>query len=515
MSLWKIAWRSVQQRAVASSLTTLSLALGVMLVVMVLLVLGAITESFRSNASLGFNMVVGAKGGSLQLVLNSLYYLSQPVENIPYEFYEEFLPAAQREDAKDGRYAVYTSLAVPICMGDYFGSFRVVGTTPQMFDNFVFDMERDRKYEFAQGRNLQVHSNEYGYFEAVVGATVARKNRLKVGQAIAPTHGVAGEKHDEFYVVGILAPTGTPCDRAVFVNMEGFFLLDGHAKSAFPPITVAATEPVGTVLNQMLDRGGTSSAIVVDQGRTLGTLGVRDGPLEPRATAVDGDIATPTPERPQDRRQWLPLPREQREVTAILLRTVNGAVAPGLRKTINKGPVAQAALPIGEMFSLFANFVTPLKLVLLGLTATICLVSGISILVSIYNSMNERRHDVAIMRALGAGRSAVMAIVLLESLILAIGGGVAGWAAGHLAVGGLARNLIEDNTGVSIGVTDLAPPLDLSVLAGDHGRGWEKLRISSEALLIPLLMLLAILVGMLPAVAAYRTDVAQTLSSSP
>ena len=98
MSLWKIALRNVQHRMFPSFLTMLSMALGVMLVVVVLSVHGVLDESFKSNASLGYNMVIGAnKGGKLQLTLNTVYYLSAPVENVSYEFYLEFLLAEQRD----------------------------------------------------------------------------------------------------------------------------------------------------------------------------------------------------------------------------------------------------------------------------------------------------------------------------------------------------------------------------------------------------------------------------------
>ena len=78
-------------------LTTLSMAIGVMMVVAVLSISGVVTESFRSNASLGYNVIVGAKGGKLQLTLNTVYYLSQPVENIPYEFLLKSRPRAERD----------------------------------------------------------------------------------------------------------------------------------------------------------------------------------------------------------------------------------------------------------------------------------------------------------------------------------------------------------------------------------------------------------------------------------
>ena len=96
MSLWKIAWRSIQHRRVASLLTALSMALGVTLVVAVLSIHGVVEKSFRDQDSFGYGIIVGAKGGELQLTLNTVFYLSKPVENIPYDYYLEFLSAEQR-----------------------------------------------------------------------------------------------------------------------------------------------------------------------------------------------------------------------------------------------------------------------------------------------------------------------------------------------------------------------------------------------------------------------------------
>src|SRR3954464_15836186 len=97
MSLFRIALRSILQRGVASLLTMLSMALGVMLVVAVLSIHGVVSQSFKNNASLGYNMIVGAKGGQEQLVLNTVFYLSKPVENIPYTYYLEFLKREERD----------------------------------------------------------------------------------------------------------------------------------------------------------------------------------------------------------------------------------------------------------------------------------------------------------------------------------------------------------------------------------------------------------------------------------
>src|SRR4029078_12710096 len=106
MSLFRIALRSILQRGVASLLTTFSMGLGVMLVVAVLSIHGVVSQSFRNNASLGYNRMVGAKGGQEQLTLNTVFYLSKPVENIPYTYYLEFLKRQERDSLQAHSFAV-------------------------------------------------------------------------------------------------------------------------------------------------------------------------------------------------------------------------------------------------------------------------------------------------------------------------------------------------------------------------------------------------------------------------
>ena len=96
--LLRIAWRNIRQRGVASFLTASSMALGIMLLVCVLSMVGVVSRQFDNNASLGYNLLIGAKGGSLQLTLNSVFYLSKPIENIPYEYYLECKTQAERKE---------------------------------------------------------------------------------------------------------------------------------------------------------------------------------------------------------------------------------------------------------------------------------------------------------------------------------------------------------------------------------------------------------------------------------
>jgi putative ABC transport system permease protein len=181
-------------------------------------------------------------------------------------------------------------------------------------------------------------------------------------------------------------------------------------------------------------------------------------------------------------------------VTSILV-LCNSPLGPTVLDTaVNKGEerIAQAVAPAREVTMLMDNIVGPIRLILLVLTVLIVIVAGISILVSIYNSMSERSHDIAVMRALGASRGAVMSIVLVESILLSLAGGLAGILLGHGIIA-LASPLVEARTGVTLGFFEF-----------DR---WE-------LVVIPALVVLASLVGFLPAVAAYRTDVAKSLSGS-
>lgn len=529
MNLWKIAWRSIEQRSLASLLTGLSMALGVALVVAVLVVYGVVDASFRKNAA-GYDLIVGAKGGKLQLVLNTVYHLSTPVENIPYGYYKEFLREQTPQGTRVGRFAKDVQVAIPYCLGDNYQGFRVVGTIPAMFDNFEY--APNERYEFAQGRNFK-HEN---FFEGVIGSLVARQTGLKVGDYFEPTHGVVddgqGHKHDAFRVVGVLKPTGTPNDRALFVNMEGFYLLSGHAKQP-PP------EPTGH--NHEADHdhkhgddhdhqpaAAAGSAPPRPQPSDTGTAPPgHDGPQHaddhPHDTASNsaGSVphapaAKPLPaahahdhaHHDHEHHHHEPLPENQREVTAILIRTspLNPVAALTLPRAINKDNVAQAVAPAREIYNMLDGIVGPLQTLLLALAGLIVVVAGVGIMVSIYNSMNDRRRDIAIMRSLGASRRTVLAVVLLESILLSLFGGLAGFVLGHGLIAAM-NPVIVPRTGVEIGFFQF--PGYTFLVAG------TPVTVPVELFLLPALVALASLVGFLPAMSAYRTDVAKALSASP
>jgi putative ABC transport system permease protein len=465
MSLLQIAWRNMRQRGLSSVLTLISLALGIALTVLVLAIYGIIQDAFLRNTSVGYNLVVGAKGSPLQLTLNTVYYLSQPIETIPYNEYLEYLPQDERtrqatlfagegivDTSRDGKFAPYMmgGFAIPVTLGDYFGPFRVVGTTPDFFNQLQYGPNVDLSFKFASGQNFVNDDPQNGPYTAVIGSRVAAEMNVGIGDKIDPSHGdPEGHGHGVgFAIVGILEPTGTPNDRAAFVNIEGFYLMDGHAR-----------------------------AIDTEEETTANG---KDNSIASESTSTGSDA---------DKLSYSPLPIRQRDLTAILLRA-DPIFAVKMEKTIDKSLRTQAVSPIGEIMGLLNLIVEPLMQALLIITAITCVVAAVGILVSIYNSMNDRKRDIAVMRALGARRDTVLAIILLESLLIAVGGAMAGWCIAHLGILS-ASGFIEERTGVQVNFLTVT---------------------KTELWVIPLVLGLAALAGLLPAVVGYRTDVAKNLN---
>jgi len=190
------------------------------------------------------------------------------------------------------------------------------------------------------------------------------------------------------------------------------------------------------------------------------------------------------------------VPDAQKEVTAILVQMkgdrLRGFSTIKFQSELKEGNQAQAVNPIQQISWLMTNIVGNIRTMLIILTSLIIVVSGVGIFVSIYNSMSDRKREIAIMRALGAGRTTVFGIILSESVLLCLGGGILGIILGHGLVF-VAAPIIEARSGLLIN------PFAFS---------------STELFLLPILVVLASLVGFIPAMTAYRTDVASTLSDS-
>jgi putative ABC transport system permease protein len=435
MNVVTIALKSIKQRLLASSLTGLSVALGVMLMVGVLVAYSVIDDAFQQR-SIGYNFVVGRKGSDIQLVLSTVYRIGNPPDNLPYRYYLELLNNPYVKDA------------VPIAMGDTTeqGGFPLVGTTREYF-----------MLEYAPGQKFQLKPNGRGFeqgLDAIIGSKVAEVNGWtyddpETSEDEASTfklvHGGAdsgGHVHNEkFRVVSILKETGTANDRTVFIYLGGFYAIAGH-ETPMAEAEKREREFFGNDVPNLEDPMGDS------------------------------------------------IPLAQKEVTAILVNTRGGVAGPMFAGAMRKSHRAQAANPIEVMRTLMDLLVGKIKNALLVMTGVVIVVSGVSIFVSIYNSMSDRKKEIAIMRALGAQRRTVFAIILIESIILCFGGGILGGLCGHALIV-VGSPYVESSTGLMINPWTFHP---------------------AELWLLPAMVLLATLVGFIPGMTAYRTDVARTLA---
>lgn len=461
-----ISSKSVRYRLLSSSLTMLSVALGVAMMIAVVLVYNMVDSMFNQGAG-PYHLVVGPKGSGIDLVLSSIYRIRPPIENVPWRFYQEF-----KDDPR-------LEACIPIAFGDYTqeedGGFPVVGTIPQYF-----------KYGYAPGKPFEIGREGEtflrGSFDAVIGSEVARRNGWGAGDTFQMIHGGTNPEtshvHDEVFTVrGVLQQTGTPNDRTVFIHLDGFLAVSGHEK----PLDEA-------IAREMKWFGETAEEVRARY---------------PELAQVEAEIAAHAnmAEGEEHHHHHHTMSDLQKEVTALLVRVKasddpkvgEAQVASYMQDIIAQMSEDIGALAVNPHFevrnlmeSLFGN----IRLAMLVLTFLIIAVSGIGIFVSIYNSMSERKREIGIMRALGASRGAVLGIILTESMLLCVIGGVLGLLLGHGAIF-IGAPYVGEKSGLVL------DPLQFH---------W------AEILVIPAMLAMACLVGALPALTAYRTDVAEALS---
>ena len=197
MNLLKLSASYLRQRPFSTLLNVLILALGIATIVVLLLVSDRVEQNLTRNAE-GIDLVVGAKGSPLQLILSSVYHIDAPTGNIP---------VAEAEALMENR---AVAEAMPLALGDSYRGFRIVGATQAYAEHYGGEVARGRFWS--------------GTMEATLGAVAAREVGLDVGDVFYSAHGLGagGEAHDEhpIEVVGVLAETGTVLDRLLLTSIE-------------------------------------------------------------------------------------------------------------------------------------------------------------------------------------------------------------------------------------------------------------------------------------------------------
>ncbi|MCC6699066.1 MAG: ABC transporter permease [Candidatus Hydrogenedentes bacterium] len=392
MTLWHIAWNYLWNRKLTTGLTILSVALGVGLITAVLILRDETERRFVEEGQ-AFDVAVGAEGSTQQLVLSTVYFIGQPAGNIPYEIYEQL---QKDEDVER---------AFPIGLGDSFRGFRLVGTSADMLKydwvNRITGEPRNtfRLREDGKSRHFEKP------FEAVLGSAVAQQSGLQVGDTFVSTHGLmhieGAEAHEDmpYTVVGILRPSGTPNDRAIFCDLASIWHVHEHEY-------------------------GTASLTGADTGT--------EADVDEHAAEEGEDHAEEHHEH------------HDREVTSVLLVLKS----PGLRfqfmpRIAERYPDVIAAIPVDEIQKLYRELLGTARQVLLAIGYLVVVISSISILIGLYLSIIQRKRDLAIMRALGAAAGEIFGAVLIEAFWVTLLGIGAGWFVGTGLTYGLGAYLSE------------------------------------------------------------------------
>lgn len=388
MNLASLSASYLRARPLNTALSVLLLALGVGTIVLLVLVVSQLEQRMHGDAR-GIDLVVGAKGSPMQLILAGVYHVDAPTGNIP-------LAAAQALQQNK-----FVKKAMPLALGDSWRSTRIVGAGQEYAEHYGAKLQSGRFYEKSM--------------EAVLGAEVAARTGVKVGATFTGAHGVGGggDEHEEAYtVVGILEKTGSVIDRLVLTSIESVWEVHHD----------------------------------------------------------DGN-------------------KGEREVTVLLIQYASPLAAAMLPRQINAKSELQAASPAYETARLFRIVGVGVE-ALRAFAAALILAAGLSVFIALYNALEERRYELALMRALGASPARLFGLLVAEGLGLTLLGAVLGVILGHAFTAGLGAWLeATQNYGVS----------------GMEVRN-EELWIVAVALAVGLAA------ALLPAWRAYRTDVARTLA---
>jgi putative ABC transport system permease protein len=258
--IWNLIYRSLRQHALSTLVTAGSIALAAGLLLTVWVVKTQSQATF-ANTNSGYDAVLGARGSKLQIVLNAIFHLEASPGNLSAQDVE----AVRRHPA--------IKAAVPLAVGDNYLGWRIVGTVPQYFD---VEYAPGKKYAVLPGGRLF----ENGQREAVIGALAARKLGVKVGDTFQPYHGLAFDaaaKHEEVYTItGLLAPTGTPVDRVIWIPLSGVQTMAGHdprTASDVSAVLIQLRAPsAGVMLDMMINKQGNKMTFAYPIGSIVADL---------------------------------------------------------------------------------------------------------------------------------------------------------------------------------------------------------------------------------------------------
>ncbi len=470
MNLIKLAWKNLAARPLSMLLTLVLFALGVGLTSLLLLLNHQLTEKFEKNLA-GVSVVMGAKGSPLQLILCNMYHVDVPTGNISLKSAKPFL---------NPRHPLIKK-SVPLSLGDSYKSFRIVGTLRD-FIGFYGG-------ELAQG-NLWSQP-----LDVTIGATVAAKTALKIGDKFASNHGLTedGGEHDnvQFRVVGIFKPSNTVLDQLILTATESIWTVHAHEEEHEEHEEEHGKEEK-TEKKDTAETHADHDHASEKQGHDDHDHKDHDHSAEEKTEKTEKHAEKLSEKQADvtDDRAELLAADSSRAITSVLLQFKNQNIQTlNFQRNINQNTDMQAATPALEINRLFEMMGVGER-ALRGLALLIVIVSGLSVFIALFSSLRERQYELSLMRVMGAGRTTLFLLIVLEGLLLSFMGFLIGIALSHLAMQSLAGYMTDAYRYSFSGWTWL--PEEGWLLAGS--------------------LLIGFLAAVIPAINAYRINISRTLS---
>lgn len=416
MNLLALVWNYLKARPLNTALNIVLLSLGIAVITILLLINRQLQQKIEQNAR-GIDLVVGAKGSPMQLILCNIFHIDFPTGNI------------KLRDAERVARSRLVKTAIPLALGDSYSGFRIVGTSRAYAD--LYDAV------LAEGQWWTAP------LETTIGAEVAGRLKLSVGDKFTSTHGLTTDGHGheaQFFVVkGIMARTNSVVDNLILTGIESVWAVhDTHEAE------------------EGADHG--EAAAVMSPSRIV-----------PSVEAGDST----------------------REITSLLIRyrTAMGAIQ--MPRWVSSQSALQAASPAFETARLFSILGVGVD-ILRGFASVLIFISGLSIFIALYNSLRERKYDMAIMRSMGAGRGKLLTSILLEGTVLTVLGSAIGILLAH---------------GVLIVMSGF---VDDAQKAGVTGMVFY----TGEWIILAGSLLLGMACAIIPAIQAWRTDISKILAGN-
>jgi len=454
MNLFFIGWQNMRHRPASVILSLILFALGIGLVSFLLQVDRQIQQKFENNLA-GIDLVVGAKGSPLQLVLSSMYHIDAPTGNISLGNARPFLrrghPLIER--------------AVPLSMGDSYRGFRIVGTTHEILELYEITTAEESLWR--------------KHFEVTVGVSVAEKLSLNIGDRFQSSHGFTDDLHShdqDLVVVGILPPTNTVLDQLILTAPGTYWHMHGEHTEE---------KEAG---DKTQDHNHSDHEHSHSKGDHEGHD--HDSNHDEHTEAGDDERKMEEENFSQASLSYLLRQPDEVAITSMLLQFKGrNFQALNLGRNINENTDLQAASPaieINRLFSLLDSANAAIK----ALALAIVFVSAISIFLALYNKLRTRKFELAYMRVKGASRTQVFFLIILEGLLISVLGIVLGFVLSYSGLYLLSSSL-ESNYNYSLSQLQFTES-DVWIILAGLGVG--------------------VIAALIPAIQASRTDISLILN---